>query len=377
MFNWAKQQLANVAGTAEPIYGPEAIQPVTDQAKATPYTEASKDAITWRALEWTNVETQTFYFIADSGHTGMAQVIYSNVAGVHITCQFNTKVFFPDGKTPPLWSSDQLENHGFDDEKLSFFADDVAVTLSEDGNEFTIKSVVNANSLVDLKIVKQAPAFVAGKDGTSTYATDPQVPRGWMKHVFWPRNKVTGTIVTEAGALDFAGRGLFIHALQGMKPHHAAAKWNFINFQSKAYSAVMMEFVTPPSYGDTIVNVGGLAKDGEIVTAGSPQSVLHTETTEDEEAAWAVPSALKLLWTGKTKDGKDVTASWEGPLGERLDRVDVMAEVPAFLKSIIGGVAGTRPYIYQFLARIIVKIKIGEDTVDEEGIMFYESTFIS
>jgi Svf1-like C-terminal lipocalin-like domain len=109
----------------------------------------------------------------------------------------------------------------------------------------------------------------------------------------------------------------------------------------------MMDFVTPPSYGETNVNVGGLAKDGEIISAGSPHLVLHTETIEDEEAAWPMPSTLKLLWTGKTKDGKDVTASWEGPLGERLDRVDVMAEVPAFLKSVIGGVAGTRPFIYQ------------------------------
>ena len=151
---------------------------------------------------------------------GTGHRLIALISGVHITCQFTTRVFYPDGKTP-LWSSNQLDNYGFDDEKYSFFADDVAVTLSEDGNEFTIKSVANANSLVDLKITKQAPAFVAGKDGTTTYAVDPLTPKGWMKHVFWPRNKVTGTIVTEAGALDFAGRGLFIHALQGMKPHHA------------------------------------------------------------------------------------------------------------------------------------------------------------
>jgi Svf1-like N-terminal lipocalin domain len=160
---------------------------------------------------------------------GTGHQLIALISGVHITCQFNTKIFYPDRKTQPLWSSDQLENHGFDDEKYSFFADDVAVTLSEDGNEFTIKSVVNGNSLVDLKVTKLAPAFVAGKDGTSTYAVDPLVPRGWMKHVFWPRNKVTGTIVTEAGALDLAGRGLFIHALQGMKPHHAGISTRPIN----------------------------------------------------------------------------------------------------------------------------------------------------
>lgn len=31
-------------------------------------------------MEWTNVETQTFYFTSDEGKIGMAQVIYSNVA---------------------------------------------------------------------------------------------------------------------------------------------------------------------------------------------------------------------------------------------------------------------------------------------------------
>jgi hypothetical protein len=122
-----------------------------------------------------------------------------------------------------------LENYGFDDEKLSFYADDVAVTLSEDGNEFTIKSVVNTNSLVDLKITKLAPAFVAGNDGTSTYATDPEAPRGWMRHAFWPRNKIAGTIVTQTGIVDFAGKGLFIHALQGMKPHHAGIAIRTVN----------------------------------------------------------------------------------------------------------------------------------------------------
>lgn len=73
-------RLANVAGTQEPIYGSEAIQPVTKQAAETPYTELQKDDLKWVAMESTCVETQTFYLIADNGRLGMAQVIYSNVA---------------------------------------------------------------------------------------------------------------------------------------------------------------------------------------------------------------------------------------------------------------------------------------------------------
>lgn len=71
--------LANVAGTQEPIYGPEAIQSLAEQAKTTPYTELTKEDFQWRAMESTCVETQTFYMMSDEGTMGMVQVIYSNV----------------------------------------------------------------------------------------------------------------------------------------------------------------------------------------------------------------------------------------------------------------------------------------------------------
>lgn len=81
--NWAKQTLANVAGTAEPIYGASALQSVAVQAESTPYTELTRDDLKWEAMESTSVETQSFYLMAESGHIGLAQVIYSNVAYVH------------------------------------------------------------------------------------------------------------------------------------------------------------------------------------------------------------------------------------------------------------------------------------------------------
>lgn len=72
--------MANVAGTKEPIYGPEAIRSVAEEAKTTPYTETTKDDLKWQAMESTCVETQCFYFMTDSGQLAFAQVIYSNVA---------------------------------------------------------------------------------------------------------------------------------------------------------------------------------------------------------------------------------------------------------------------------------------------------------
>jgi hypothetical protein len=70
---------ANIAGTSEPIYGSSAIQSVAKQAETTPWTEQKKEDLKWTVMDSTNVETQTFYFMADSGRMAMVQVIYSNV----------------------------------------------------------------------------------------------------------------------------------------------------------------------------------------------------------------------------------------------------------------------------------------------------------
>ena len=233
----------------------------------------------------------------------------------------------------------------------------MAVELSDDGKTYTIKSMTNEASIVNLTISRVAPGFQVGKDGKTYYGTDPMAPWGSMRHVFWPRNTCEGSVVTKDGPIDFKGKALFIHALQGMKPHHAAAKWTFINFQGPRFSAIMMEYTTPPSYGSTVVNVGGLVKDGEIITAGSSNTAAHSKIKGDPENDWPEPEAIKVQWNGKTKDGKDVTALLEGPLDPRLDRVDVMAEVPGFVKNIVAAAAGTKPYIYQ-----VCKPSLGYDS---------------
>ncbi|KAI1076776.1 oxidative stress survival, Svf1-like protein [Whalleya microplaca] len=380
MFNWAKQTLANVVGTEEPIYGPSAIRSVAEDAKTTPYTELTRNDLKWAAMDSTCVETQTFYFMADNGHLAFVQVIYSNVVGIRTTCQFNSKVFSIDNSKPHLWSSTPLSNTEFSEDKTGFYANDCAVELSEDGKSFSIKSMNDQKAIVNLKVTRTAPGFVAGKDGKTLFGTDLSHPWGTMRHAFWPRCKAEGSIMTQEGPIDFNGKAFFVHALQGMKPHHAAAQWNFVNFQGPTHSAVMMDYTTPPSYGTTVVGVGGIAKDGEIVTAGTACTSTHIKTKQDAENDWPYPTDVKFTWSGKTKDGKAVEALIEGPLGEKTDRIDVMAEVPGFVKKIVAGAAGTKPYIYQFYPHsipVVLKLKIGDEEISEQGKLLTEATFIS
>jgi hypothetical protein len=126
----------------------------------------------------------------------------------------------------------------FDEDMLSFGGDNIALTLNEEGTAYTIKSAVNEDCLVNLTITRVTPGFCAGKDGTSTFGTDPANPWGSMRHVFWPRCKVEGTIVTRDREVDFTGRGFFAHALQGMKPHHLGTSLPFwLNLSSTSLVA--------------------------------------------------------------------------------------------------------------------------------------------
>jgi hypothetical protein len=93
--------------------------------------------------------------------------------------------------------------------------------LSEDGKTYHIKSQHNKAAKVDVTWTQAAPGFVVGKNGNTYFGTDKEKPWGRMKHAFWPRCRVEGTIVTKEGTVDIKGTGIFIHALQGMKPHFA------------------------------------------------------------------------------------------------------------------------------------------------------------
>lgn len=213
-----------MAGTQEPEYGPGAIQPVGKKPGEPAYTELAKKNLKWTTLDYTNVESQTFYLFTDEGRIGFLQLIYSNVAGMRVTVQFSCKLFHPNNEKAALWATDPLSNYGFDEEQHSFFADGVSIELSEDGSYYTIKAAVNENSMVNVKFSRTAPGFMGGKDGTSNYGTDPKAPWGSMHHHFWPRAKVEGSIITKEGEISVNGRGMMSHALQGMKPHHAGKK---------------------------------------------------------------------------------------------------------------------------------------------------------
>lgn len=390
--SWIKSGVAAVAGTAEPEYGSEAVQSVCSRVTAeTALGVYAPEDYKWARPEWgSNVETQTFYIITAT-HVCFVQIIHSNPTGLSYTAQFTCRVFNIDDATQNAWSSATLEDFGVENEGRDFKAKGVTVRLSEDLESYHLKMNCSKDTIVDVTVTRAVDGFKIGKDGTTTYGTDPAKPWGSMRHLFWPRCEASGVILVRGAPVTVdGGAAQFIHALQGMKPHHAARRWNFCNFQGAKLSATMMEFTTPQSYGDTVVNVGGIADAStkSILAATAENQATHVGSKVDPDTAWPEPTQISFTWNGAAaadtaRKVKATLSTGQDLPSRRLERVDVLAEIPPWLKKIAHGVSGTKPFIYQYLERdAVLKVTTtgpdGKDeVVEDKGTLFIEATFIS
>lgn len=441
-----------MTGIAEPEYGSDYIHSVTDRVKGKqPYRETSRQDMHWLTPEHTNVETVTFYFTdLKSGILGFAQIIHSNIIGIHTQAQFTFRIFNSREGEGGLnrWTSTKLEN--FRIEGPNFYADDLSVELDEDNKIYRFKSNVNEKSRVDLSFTRLTPGCKVGDDPSTYYGDNIEEPWGQMRHVFWPRNEVKGQIDLKVPVKDNSRGGkvsqkntnsgqseeyqkkheqqkkggeqeedtegededeeegeledlsieftdenpalsMFVMAFQGMKPHHAAKAWNFLYFHSENHSAVLMEFITPKSYANTRVSVGIITSRNEVLSITTNNDVRHLNSALDS-VGWNVPKNISVKFNGikatvpdekvaaitnnspELTQDTQLTASVEGRLENLVERIDVMNEIPSFVKSIVSGVAGTKPYIYQYADEFALQL---EEAPKEKGLSWAEVTFIS
>ncbi|CDO93868.1 unnamed protein product [Kluyveromyces dobzhanskii CBS 2104] len=390
MLKWIQGGISAVTGIAEPEYGQECIHTCTDRVKGKqPFHATSTKDFQWESPDYTNVETSTFYFTdLDKGYTGFAQVIHSNIIGLHTTAQFTFRVYHKENPADQIWTSVKLEN--FRLEGTNFFADNLSIIMNEEGTEVEFKSTVDKHVEVDFTIHRAVPGVKVGEDPTTYYGDDITQPWGSMKHVFWPRNHISGKITAKNEEenvnidLEFSKDqkqySMFVKAIQGMKPHHAAKSWTFLNFQSEKYSAVLMEFTTPRSYANTKVNVG-IVCDTENILSVTVDNNAEYLKPEVDSVGWPVPKEIAVSFKGVSADVPDdaveaaepFNALVSGHLDNLVERVDVMAEIPTFVKNIVSGVAGTKPYIYQFFDDF--KMNFNDEQI--EGFGWCEITFIS
>lgn len=87
--------------------------------------------------------------------------------------------------------------------------------------------------------------------------------------------------------------------------------------------------------------------------ASGAEKVRHSSVKGDPKNDWPEPGAVEFGWEGEDEEGRVVKARMATELVERADRVDVMGELPKFVKQIVAGASGTKPYIYQVSGGVI------------------------
>lgn len=377
--------VSKITGTAEPHYGPSAFHSVKDTiaAGANPYGPLTRQDLEWRAPWGSHVETQTFYFTAKTGHYGFIQVIHSNPVGLMFTAQFTCRVCHDEIEEDNVWCSAGLDD--FEAKGTEFNAHKCVISLNEAADTYVFQSTVNKKAHVDVTVKRTGLGFKIGKTGTSTYGTDPSAPWGSMFHGFWPECAVSGTLTVKGKAIQLdAAPGMYVMAFQGMKPHHAAARWNFVTFHSKSTSVVVMEFTTPASYGSCTVGVAGVTRNGQLLFTAADVTTEHLDAAVDKHTDWPVPARIAFTLKGPevsaADDSQPCTLVLDGAVGRLVQRIDVMAEIPAFVKKVIASIAGARPFIYQFSnkqMKVTLTMPGSGEVLEEEGHAFIETTFIN
>lgn len=398
MLKWVQGGVSALTGSAEPEYGAEAFESVAKSVDGkNPYGSLTLPELNWLKPAGSNVETQTFYFFSKDGKRfGHVQIIHSNPLGIQNTAQFTFRLSNTDKPEDNVWSSTNVEE--FEPVGPNFTAKGpmegvnikLVPSVDDDGKtteSFHVKIHVSDEVKLDLTFTRTVEGFKIGPSGQSKYGEDLANPWGAMRHSFWPRAVVSGTIeVADKEKMELDNDfGFFVHATQGMKPHHAASKWNFITYQSPKYSAVVMDYTTPPSYGSSRVTIGGVASADKLLFTSANATVEHVETKEDEEVGWQVPTLIKFECEGPKIDVADEDVAKPENRGKavlkgnltHLERMDVMAEIPAFLKSLASTVSGTKPYIYQFRNDMELELEIDGEKIQDKGQIFCEATFIS
>ena len=332
------------------------------------------------------------------------------------TIQFTFKYHNPKtGKT--VWKSINVNNCApASNNRRSIKSDEFSIThKSSPGSEYPESYSISANIdkevqvFLDIKRPATVPGFKVGSDekgGYSYFGPDSKNPEGYVIHRFWPRFECEGHLVLNGGMQPVKGPGMFVHAIQGMRPNLVASRWNFANFQSSeqgGVSAIQMDFTTLDTHGPkgagsgpVVVSVGSLVVGNKLVAVTSASKApgqesassavvskaTHLKTEVDPDTGYLKPAEILYEWAAPSiaSPGETYTAKLPMPVGSvaspkgLIDKVDVLAEIPYVLKVAVNYVAGTKPYIYQVSYLLFLTLRYIEK---ETELLYSGSTLLS
>jgi hypothetical protein len=264
-------------------------------------------------------------------------------------------------------------------DKRSVKTDFFNIQLDAEQKQFKI-NITHPELVVSLDFDRIDQGFKVG-EGRTYLGGDKSSAAGFVSHKFWPRCIAKGTFIVNQEIHEVQGDGMFIHAIQGMQPQLIASNWNFVNFHSKEASIAMMQFQTTKQYGSVNINQGSLVLNDKLICVSVENQVELLNLKKDEETEYDIPETVKMTWNGKTieqegEEPKDVSITIISEPRNLLDKIDVLAEIPYFVRKIVQSLI-VKPYIYQWIDKTTAEITIGDEKTTVEGYCFQELVFVS
>ncbi|OCF38717.1 survival factor 1 [Kwoniella heveanensis CBS 569] len=421
--SWFSSSSSSSAGTGPNFF------PVTSSQSG--FGELSPADTAWAntSNKGFQTETQIWYSVLKDGSFLMVQIIWSylGVFLVPATTQMTFKVYNPKTKKS-TWRSINASGAKFDRQNLKSDQFEIKHTGSPTTEEvYTITATLDKTVHFSLTFTRpaDAPGFKLGsgpQGGISTFGKEQDESKrdGFVVHRFHPLSYSSGTITVDGETINGDGDGMFVHAIQGMRPNLVASRWNFAFFTTAGgeedaklggVRAIQMEFETTDDYGPkgaksgrTKANIGCVytTKSAPLIVTGqthSPaqnptaypnpsgdvSSAVHSAPILDKETGYPVPSAISFNWESNRINGEGrVSAKVElgkaGALvgeGGLIEKVDVLAEIPYVIRKGLAAVTGTKPYIYQYHNPATLELSIDGETIPVKGWLFNEASFVS
>ncbi|KAI8077054.1 oxidative stress survival, Svf1-like protein [Thamnidium elegans] len=378
MSSWFSQlssTVSNVTGLGTTVDSIQTVaETVTDGQYYTPLDQHDLD---WTLASGSSTENQVFYITTKTGAFGFVQLIHSNIGIWNPTISFTCRFYEPSSNTS-VFKNINMSKFELSEDKRSVKTDFFNIQLDEDQRVYKI-NITHPEIVVSLDFTRVDRGFKVG-EGKTYLGGNKASAAGFVSHKFWPRCEAKGTFIVNQQIHEVEGDGIFIHAIQGMQPQLIASNWNFVNFHSKEASITMMQFQTTKQYGSVNINQGSLVLNDKLVCVSVENEVELLNRKKDEDTDYDIPEKIKLTWKGKTlkEDGepKDVSIVMLVEPKNLIDKIDVLAEIPYFLRKIVQSLI-VKPYIYQWLDKSTAEITIGDEKTIVEGYCFQELVFVS
>jgi hypothetical protein len=298
------------------------------------------------------------------------------------TVSFTCRFYDPKSKINKFKNYNQASEFTLSKDRRSVKTEFFNITLDPTMSSFKI-AIKHPDLIVNLDFDRIDKGFKVGEGKTYLGGADQSSAAGIVSHKFWPRCKAKGTVIIEKQFHEIEAHGMFVHAIQGMQPQLVASKWNFIDFQAENAALSMMQFTTTKQYGGVEVNQGSIVINDKLISVSVQNNVELIDLQKDPQTKYDIPKRVKLTWKGKTiqekgsdEQPKPVSVVMMVPLGNLIDKIDILAEIPWFLKKIVQTFV-VKPYVYQWLDEATAEVTIGDEKFEFPGKCYQELVFVS